>query len=150
MFLFFVSVPDYLAKTPLLDDLWPIVSLVFFMAFIFSFFGSSRENRKEFFLVLLSFSMMGIVVGYLTGVSISPVVTALVPSSISFIGGLLIFLIGKNNSSRAIASLSMFLFCLLLFIGMEWGSKAKECALAENEKRKNVLNQINSGLELQN
>ena len=96
---------------------------------------AEKTKRKEYFLVFLSFSMLGIVTGYLTGFSREPAVGAVLPAVLSLMGGLLVFMVGKDASNRKILCSSMFLFSLMLLIGSGWGSVMRDKAVYFLETR---------------
>jgi len=91
-------------------------------------FGN-KGQRKEVFFVVLAFSMLGIVTGYLTGFSREPAIDAVVPAMLSLMGGILVFLIGKNKESRSIVSVSIFSFTFMILLGSSWGSVMRDVAI---------------------
>lgn len=114
--------PQYIMDIEVLKSLWPIPATAFTIALVFAFFVGRRGERREFLFVILAFSMLGMVTGYLGGFSKSPVLSTLLPAVLSLLGGLVVHIIGKDTVSRIIVSISMFTFALTLLIGTEWGS----------------------------
>ena len=66
--------------------------------------------------------MLGMVTGYLAGYSREPTLGTVLPSVLSLMGGLVVYLVGKESTSRVIVSVSMFVFALSLLIGCGWGA----------------------------
>jgi hypothetical protein len=121
--------PPYLTHLEAWKSIWPILLAVFLIAFAVPWFSGNKGQRKELFLVVLAFSMLGIVTGYLTGFSREPAIGAVMPAALSIMGGLLVFLVGKNQESRSIVSISMFSFTFMLLLGAGWGSVMRDVAL---------------------
>ena len=65
---------------------------------------------------------------------------AVLPAVLSLMGGLMIFLIGKNQESRMIVSISMILFSFTLLLGSGWGAVMRDIA-KEYKKGEHYLQQ---------
>ena len=87
-----------------------------------------RDGKRETLLLLAAFSMLGLVAGYLTGFSRSPAVGAVLPAVLSLVGGLAVFLIGKDPSVRVAVSLSVLIFATGLLLGATWGAVMRQAA----------------------
>lgn len=122
--------PPYLTHAELWKSIWPIIAIVVLLAFAAALLVCKKnktsedikKQKREIFLVVLAFSSLGMVTGYLTGFSRESVVGAVLPAVLSLMGGLMIFLIGKSKESREIVSISMFIFSITLLLGTGWGS----------------------------
>lgn len=120
--------PPYLTQIEVWKSIWPIILVVFLLAAIISMFECKKEQRIELFLVVLAFSILGMVTGYLTGFSRESAVGAVLPAVLSLMGGLMIFLVGKSKESRAIVSISMIVFSFTLLLGTGWGAVMRSTA----------------------
>ena len=76
-------------------------------------------------IVLAAFSILGIGIGYLSGLSREPVGGEVLPAVLSLFAGLTVFLIGKDKADRVIVALSVFAFAVTLFVGSLWGSRMR-------------------------
>lgn len=113
--------PLYLYNMQVFKTLWPMLFLVTILALVSCFLFSERGNRKTIFVTVMAFSSLGLISGYLTGFSREPAMSALIPSVLSFMSGILLFLITKGKNSTAV-SLSVVVFSFLLMLGAQWGS----------------------------
>lgn len=120
--------PPYLKHVEGWKALWPLPVSAILLAILFFFIIRPRQERIEFILMLLAFSMLGLVAGYLTGFSRESAVGAVLPAVLSFIGGLAVFLIGKDKAHRTTVSLSVLTFSLSLLLGTSWGSIMRDTA----------------------
>jgi hypothetical protein len=114
--------PPYLTHIEMWKSIWPIPLTAMLITFILFILAGKYEDKKGLVFVLLSFSMLGLVTGYLTGFSRESVVGAVLPSVLSLFGGLAVFLIGKNKESRIITSLAVLSFAISLVLGTSWSS----------------------------
>jgi hypothetical protein len=120
--------PPYLTNIAVWQSFWPIPVLAIVIAIIITFLSKKSQERRELFLVILGFSMLGIVTGYLSGFSRAPALGTVLPSVLSLMGGLVVYLVGRHSTSRVIVSLSIVAFSLTLFIGAEWGAVMRGAA----------------------
>lgn len=132
--------PPYLTHVELWKSIWPILAVVILLATTISMLSSNKKQRIELFLVTLAFSILGMVTGYLTGFSRESAIGAVLPAVLSLMGGLMIFLVGKNPESRTIVSISMIVFSFTLLLGSGWGSVMRDVA-GEHKKSENYLKQ---------
>lgn len=132
--------PPYLTHLEVWKSIWPILLIVLVLALGISWVGGNKGQRKELFLVVLAFSMLGMVTGYLTGFSREPAIGAVMPAVLSLMGGLLVFLVGKNKESRSIVSTAMFVFTFMLLLGSGWGAVMRDVA-QEYRKSEQYLKQ---------
>jgi hypothetical protein len=71
-------------------------------------------------------SFTGLVIGFLTGSSRSPAVSALVPAILTFIGLFLIYMIGKGRLRAFIAGFAVFAFTVNLVTGVVLGAASRD------------------------
>ena len=125
--------PEYLSHVDIWKSIWPIILTAVLLALGVSLFAN-KEKRKEVFLVMLTFSMMGMVTGYLTGLSSEPAVGAVVPALLSLMGGLLLIIASKSEKNSKeeiktrlfIISIGVFIFSLTFLLGTHWGGTTRE------------------------
>ncbi len=119
--------PPYLTHLETWKALWPLpLATVLLSLFLLQIIP--KENRKESFLLLLAFSLLGIVTGYLTGFSRESAVGTVLPAVLSLIGGLAIFLVVKDKITRIYVSMAVLSFSLSLVLGTSWGAVMRETA----------------------
>lgn len=93
------------------------------------FTGSISRERA---IVLVGFmsgfpiGFTGIVAGFLTGSSRSPAVSALVPAILTFIGLMVIYIIGQGRLKSIIAGFAAFVFSAELLVGIVLGSASRD------------------------
>ena len=119
---------SYLVHFESWKALWPMPVAVIILTALFFGIVRPKEGRRELVLVLAAFSMLGLVTGYLTGFSRSPAVGAVLPAVLSLVGGMAIFMMGKDAANRMIVSLSVLIFSISLVIGTGWGSTMRQTA----------------------
>ncbi|MGH6663750.1 MAG: hypothetical protein ACREB2_02445 [Pseudolabrys sp.] len=80
--------------------------------------------------VILSYSipisLVGYIIGYLTGDSRSPVVGSIVPSILTVIGGLSIYVFGTDNKYKTIIGYNVLVFVVMLFYGVTIGTNDRD------------------------
>jgi hypothetical protein len=115
-----------------------VSSLVFLIAFGVVYFGGRRSTivsrillrgRRAVLLGLMAgfpLGFTGIVAGFLTGSSRSPAVSALVPAILTFIGLIVIYMIGKARLRAMIAGFTVFVFSANLIVGTVLGSASRD------------------------
>ena len=134
--------PAYLFNVDILKSIWPIILTVVLLALGVSLFAD-KEKRKEVFLVMLTFSMMGMVTGYLTGLSSEPAVGAVVPALLSLMGGILLIIASKSEKNSKeeiktrlfIISIGVFIFSLTFLLGTQWGGTMREIGRIKLEEK---------------
>jgi hypothetical protein len=120
--------PPYLTHAETWKALWPMpLAALLVSALICSLFWK-RGDLKELFVVLASFSMLGLVAGYLTGFSRAPAVGAVLPAVLSLLGGVTAFILGRSRESRLLVGTMLFVFSLTLVIGSSWGAIMRDHA----------------------
>lgn len=87
------------------------------------YFTLSRETFALLFLTILAFALLGFVTGQIMGESREPAVSAVLPGVLTFLGGVLVYLIGtKGIQAQANASSMVFCFVATLLIGALYGA----------------------------
>jgi amino acid transporter len=95
-------------------------------------FARYISNPRERTVVLaglmvgLPLGFTGIVAGFLTGSSRSPAVSALVPAILTFIGLIVVYMLGKGRLRAAIAGFAVFIFSVNLLVGTVLGSASRD------------------------
>jgi hypothetical protein len=93
------------------------------------------------YFLLLGFAYIGMTLGLLTGLSINPVVHAVIPALLTFLTGLTAYIFIKKDfeqANRKIAVSSLVFITLFLVYGLEVGSKIR----AESEMESRRIDQI--------
>ena len=133
--------PPYLTHAETWEAVWPlplaavvIASLLYTIVMLVA----RPEDKRGLLLVLLAFSMLGIVTGYLTGLSREPAVGAVLPAVLSLFGGLAAALIGRDNASRMVVSIAVLAFAFSIVLSTGWGVRLRNIA-EEDKISKNYL-----------
>ena len=101
--------------------MWPLpTTAILITVLLFVLFRPAKE-RVDFVIIIMAFSMLGLVSGYLTAFSRAPAVGAVLPAVLSLIGGLAVFLVGKEDVNRRMVGLSVLVFSTCLLLGTGWG-----------------------------
>jgi hypothetical protein len=88
---------------------------------------TKTERRKLFrasLLLLVTMSVLGAIIGYLTGISRAPAVGSVLPAALTLIGGLLIYMFGKESQGgrQQVAAVSTFALVIGLLTGTLLGA----------------------------
>lgn len=77
-----------------------------------------KELVRKNFLLIISFSELGLAIGLISGSSLSPVVGAIIPAILTFFGGLMIYIFTtKGDDDSAIRNGGMLaIFCVSFFL----------------------------------
>ncbi|HEU5323021.1 MAG TPA: hypothetical protein VFX28_19605 [Methylomirabilota bacterium] len=117
--------PPYLLHEAAWKALWPMPVAAVVVAAVL-LLACDRGHRREAFVVLAAFAMLGLVTGYLTGLSRQPVVGAVLPAVLSLLGGVTAFVVGRSRESRAMVGAMLFTFALTLLVGTSWGAVMRD------------------------
>jgi hypothetical protein len=128
--------PPYLLYLEGWKALWPIPLAAMLLTAILVAIARPKSEQKEFIVVIAAFTMLGIIVGYLTAFSRQSAIGAVLPAVLSLMGALAVFLVGKDKSSRLVVGLSVLAFSLSLLLGTTWGSVMR--SIAEEYKSSEV------------
>lgn len=83
-------------------------------------------RRREFFIVLFSFALLGMVTGLLAGFSRTPAMGAVLPAVLSLVGGLAIYVIGVAKADQMLIGTCVIALSLNLLIGSVWGALLRD------------------------
>ena len=120
--------PEYLVNSITWITIWPLLLISFITSIVVYF-----SNKSELpFWTLFAFSMLGIVTGFLTGLSRTAAVGYVLPSVLSLVGGLAIFLIDKDPLKKLVISLLILVFSINLLVGAISGARSR--SIAEEQK----------------
>lgn len=145
----------YLLKLELLPpyftniSMWMNIVSIFFMAALIAILLALLDRREETkqldsFVLLFSFSTLGLVTGELAGFSEEPVLGAVLPAVLSLVGGLAIYMVGRGEvkEGRAIIALCVLGLAGSLLIGTHSGVVLKEFRNETRQVAKNAENKI--------
>lgn len=114
------------------------------LAFIFAVNFFSRSFSKFDFGLIFSayaFGVLALVVGQLLGASRSPAVAQFLPASLSFIGGLSVYVVAKDSEKTRLVSVILISFSVFLHLGSVIGAKERDMFVASS-KRSSLLEDI--------
>ena len=83
-------------------------------------------GRRNFYVVLLAFALLGIVTGLLAGFSRTSAMGAVLPAVLSLVGGLGIYLIGAGKADQGLVATCVIALALDLLIGSLWGAVLRD------------------------
>jgi hypothetical protein len=89
--------------------------------------GSSLSTLDTYG-AILALSFVGIVAGYMTGLSRTPAIGAILPAILSVIGGMVLFIVTRQAAAglRALTAAGTIALMVNLLIGSLWGSLSRE------------------------
>jgi len=99
----------------------------------YSFLGDIDTS----YFLMLGFSFIGMTLGLLTGLSVNPVVHAVIPALLTFLTGITAYLFIKKDfdpANRRMAVTSLVFITLFLVYGLEVGSKIRAMSELENRR----------------
>lgn len=92
-----------------LSVLWPLFGLIVLVALVYIsvhraikgvwIFNDNCATAKITFLACISFAVLGVTAGFMTGLSRAPVVGAVIPAVLSLVAGLGVFLTARANNT---------------------------------------------------
>lgn len=124
----FVDVEGALGTAGLLLALSSILFSPFFAFYILTNLSYSPHAQRIISRGLLAgvpIGYTGIVAGFLTGLSRSPAVDALVPAILTFVGLTIVYIMGKGRARPIIVGFAVLLFSSNLLLGTLLGSAAR-------------------------
>lgn len=127
-------IPVYLLDPTVWWSLLPIPALVLIVAAVAYGLLRRAQPPAGALLTLLppaAFLLLGLVAGYLTGLSRESAVGAVVPAVLSLMGAVAAVLIGKTDNPRSSGRVSalMLLLSLGLLVGTTWGSAMRQAVM---------------------
>ncbi|CAN0423461.1 unnamed protein product, partial [Phaeothamnion confervicola] len=102
----------------------------------------------EFFVIAMPFSVIGVLCGFLTGASRSPVVSATIPALLTLFGALVAYLMTKGRASALLASTAIIAFSSSLIFGSIAGSLERDASEAELTSLRHLRAQAEKELAL--
>ena len=107
-------------------------------------------SASKALLVISSFSMLGITIGWLTGDSGEQVLASVLPAVLTLIGGLAVFLVGKQMQDATMIASALIGLTVNLLVGALLASEntlmTKELALAESRHAFRTQVSVETGL----
>ncbi len=124
-------IPPYVADATLWLSLLPIPAFVIVTALIACgvlFATGQKAVAVNTLMPLSAFLLLGLVAGYLTGISRAPAVDAVLPAVLTLLGGAAAGFIGKSPGSALILRISglILAFAIGLLVGTTWGSAMRQ------------------------
>ena len=71
---------------------------------------------------MLGFAVLGTTTGFLTGMSRSPAVGTVLPAVLSLVGGIAVFMLGKDGLVRDLVSRSVVALSVCIIVSALWGA----------------------------
>lgn len=118
--------PSYLKSLEVWAALWPVPLTAVLVATLLLLVYRPKTNRSKYFLVLLSFSLLGLVTGLLAGFSRQAAMGAVLPAVLSLVGALAIYLVGVEKADQALVGVCVIALSLDLLVGSMWGSVLRD------------------------
>ena len=118
--------PSYLKSLQLWDALWPVPLTAVLVAALLLLAHRPQISYRKFFIVLLSFALLGLVTGLLAGFSRTSAMGAVLPAVLSLVGGLAIYLVGVEKADQALVGTCVIALSLDLLIGSTWGAVLRD------------------------
>jgi hypothetical protein len=108
-----------------------------------------RHVLAEFFVVAMPFAVVGVMAGFLTGISRSPAVSATVPALLTLFGGLVAYLMTKGRASALLAGTAIVAFSISVLYGTIAGSHVRGAAVAETSSIRSQQRQADRELAIE-
>lgn len=118
--------PPYLKSLEVWAALWPVPLTAVLVAGLLLLAHRPPISRRTFFLVLLSFALLGMVTGLLAGFSRTAAMGAVLPAVLSLVGGLAIYLVGAEKGDQGLVGTCIIALSLDLLIGSTWGAVLRD------------------------
>ncbi len=124
--------PQYLFSTYWVKLTWPILAAPCILAIIAAFAGifvTKSDNLGRITASVFCFATLGMVTGFLTGLSgESTVLQAVLPSVLSVVGGLAAFVVSRDPKTSDVVAPSIGALALAVLLGAFWGSNERTAA----------------------
>lgn len=117
--------PEQLLLFAALTSLWPLFFTAIVSALVLAFLYQGRALFRTRLIVAFSFTLLGMVAGYMTGLSRQPAVTAVIPAALSIIAGLSVYIVGAKRADQVLIALCVIGLCTNLLLGIVWGARAR-------------------------
>jgi hypothetical protein len=117
--------PDYLTDLEIWKAIWPLVLFPLGCALAICLALGSK-GRVACVPTVFALSLLGIVIGLLTGLSRESAIGAVLPAVLGLLGGVMIYLIGtKGASLQATVVMGAIGLTLNLLVGAYWGAHSR-------------------------
>ena len=112
----------------LLFQVWPFLLFVILFSGILSIsLTRHMSTLPVVFLILLSVAMLGLVAGYMTGNSQTPVVGVVVPSVLTLFGAMAVYLFSVGpRAAKVLTAAAVLSLATNLLVGVFWGTKVRQ------------------------
>ena len=123
--------PLYFQQLGWLKTFWPLAIIALLISFaIWSAYWllTDKEDKAKAVLIIYGFSSLGMAVGMLTGDSGSEAISTVLPAVLSLVGGLAVFLIGKQSQDAALMAASIATLSISLLLGALIGAENRQIA----------------------
>jgi predicted neutral ceramidase superfamily lipid hydrolase len=131
--------PPYLSNLNWLKFFWPLALLTAIATLIIwgGYLAAMRRQAKpQSILIIFGFCSLGLTVGVLTGDSGAQVISTVLPAVLSLVGGLAVYLIGKESKDSLIVAPSIAALSFTLLLGALIGANNRNTA--ENQYQAEV------------
>ena len=137
MFPIWLEDPDWLIES------WPLPVFSLLMALVITLCVSRPLNLQQKFLLMagavFALSLLGVVTGKIMGQSREAAVGTVMPAILTFLGGLLIYVLNKADERKQIMAIAVFIgFTLSLAVGIHWGATARTNAELNQLKNEEI------------
>ncbi|MDQ2733453.1 MAG: hypothetical protein M3Y55_00355 [Pseudomonadota bacterium] len=137
-------IPPYLSDSTLWWGLVPIPALTILVALVFYATLVGANRKAGAWLVVFPFTaflLLGLVAGYLTGLSRESAVGAVVPAVLTLMGGVAAVLIGRAANQAATLRVSGLIvsFSIGLLVGTTWGSAMRQAVTDFEASEKELI-----------
>jgi hypothetical protein len=121
-------VPYYVTDIAYWQTFWPVPGLAVIVALVLSRLGRTKWERRSWSVALFAISMLGAVTGLMSGLSRAPAMGAILPAVLGLVGGVTVYLVGRDIGDRLLVSLAIIALTFTLFIGGGWGASLRQAS----------------------
>ena len=123
--------PDYLTYWPIYAVIWPLPIAAIVIAVVVSLVVRNIEKKEPGYfrsltIVLSCFSLLGVTIGFLSGLSRESVLGDVLPAILGIIGAISVFLLEKKAADRVFICGLVTTLSLDLLLASMWGATARE------------------------
>jgi hypothetical protein len=121
-------VPVYLSSPESWKNFWPLLVAALATSILLAILYQGRALFRARLLVVFSFAFLGIVAGFMAGLSRQPAVNAVMPAVLSLIAGLSIYLVGAKRADQGLIAICVIGLSADLMLGALWGAHARRAS----------------------
>lgn len=117
--------PSYLTASHLYIAIWPLIVFSLLNAFAFRLLPQgvrSTDTSIDASLVIFAFSLVGVVAGFMSGLSRESVLDGVLPAVLSVVGFIACYAISADKLPRRLAMAIVIVFTLGILTGALWGA----------------------------